>query len=218
MAWTLAHMFLLEWAQELDIGTSLLLDPIPKLKPWKFTLAKKGQVLLSKQVDFYFYFYLFLKLTNRLNFKVEYEFLLVVELHAYIDPDFNLILLFFIHTIFSIEKSLPNVYMKPYLVSNQARRFLNSNDTGFILLVLLRSSWVSSQFFYYLRSHIDWPITHFFLKHWAIPNRSSPFDQLPLIRTMIMLHLGPTSPPFPWSPLHNFYTDKKVARSPNNMG
>jgi hypothetical protein len=67
--------------------------------------------------------------------------------------------------------------------------------------------------FYYLRSHIDWPITHFLKKHWAIPNRSSPFDQLPQSRSMIVLHLRPKPPP-----LHNLYKDVKVELCPNNMG
>lgn len=35
--------FLLELAQELDSGTSLLLDPNPKLEPWKNTLEKMGR-------------------------------------------------------------------------------------------------------------------------------------------------------------------------------
>jgi hypothetical protein len=76
---------------------------------------------------------------------------------------------------------MPNVYMKPYLILNQARRFLNTvyKMTWVYIVGSIKKLMGALTVFYYLRSHIDWPITHFLKKHWPIPNRSSPFDQLP---------------------------------------
>jgi len=93
---------------------------------------------------------------------------------------------------------MPNVYMKPYLILNQARRFLNTvyKMTWVYIVGSIKKLMGALTVFYYLRSHIDWPITQFLKKHRAIPNRSSPFAQLPQNRSMIMLHLGPTPPQF----------------------
>ncbi len=50
------------------------------------TLLKKKKNFLSRQVDFFLK-----KLISRLNFRIQYYFLLVVKLHTYINLNFNLI-------------------------------------------------------------------------------------------------------------------------------
>ncbi len=79
MTWTLAHIFLLELAQELDIGTSLFLNPDSKPEPWENIFEIKDKFFKWAS------WIVFEALTNRFNFKVEYYYFIFLEPNSYIE-------------------------------------------------------------------------------------------------------------------------------------
>lgn len=85
MTQTQVHkLFLLESEQELEHQTSLLLDLNPKLKPWAKQSWKRGAASGSKQVEL-----LYLNWQVGSISTININFLLVIELHTYMDHDLN---------------------------------------------------------------------------------------------------------------------------------